>query len=383
MEHFDVIVVGGGLAGLTAAIHLSRQGHHVLVFEKTKYPHHKVCGEYVSNEVIPYLSRLGVSLATVHAVEIHSLSLSTMQGRHIETGLPLGGKGISRYAFDDLLYRRALACDVHFQFQNVVDITYRGDSFEVLTYSNETYTSKLVVGAYGKRNGLDKTLNRDFVSKKSGWLAIKGHYEYDDFAQHSVALHSFNGGYGGLSMTETGAVNFCYLVSYASFRKQTTLDSFNANVVAQNPFLGKFLRNAVPIFEKPLTIAQISFRRKRAVKNHILMCGDTAGLIHPLCGNGMAMAIHSAKIAAELIDDFLTQDSHNARKSHKTRQLDDLEREYQKQWNIHFKKRLWMGRHLQALLLNPELSTLALSTLIKQPRILRGLIQNTHGKPIA
>jgi len=35
-----------------------------------------------------------------------------------------------------------------------------------------------------------------------------------------------------------------------------------------------------------------------------LMIGDTAGLIHPLCGNGMAMAIHSAKIASELIGDF-------------------------------------------------------------------------------
>lgn len=375
MEHFDVIVVGGGLAGLTTAIHLSRQGHHVLVFEKTRYPHHKVCGEYVSNEVLPYLNRLGVSLEAAKAVEIHSLSLSTMRGRHIETGLPLGGKGISRYAFDELLYHRALACGVHFQFQNVVDITYNGNKFEVRTYSDETYTSKLVVGAYGKRNSLDKTLNRDFVSKKSDWLAIKGHYEYDDFAQHSVALHSFNGGYGGLSKTETGAVNFCYLVSYASFRKQATLDSFNANVVAQNPFLGKFLRNAAPIFEKPLTIAQISFRRKKAVKNHVLMCGDTAGLIHPLCGNGMAMAIHSAKIAAGLIDDFLRKDSNNNQ--------ENLEKEYQKQWNIHFKRRLWMGRRLQSLLLHPELSTLALSTLIKQPRILRRLILNTHGKPIA
>jgi hypothetical protein len=54
-------------------------------------------------------------------------------------------------------------------------------------------------------------------------------------------------------------------------------------------------KNAVIQFEKPLTISQVSFEEKKC-ENHIIMIGD-AGLIHPLCGNGMAMAIHSAKLA--------------------------------------------------------------------------------------
>ncbi len=119
MRRYDVIVVGGGLAGLTAAIDLSQKGLRVLVIEKHTYPHHKVCGEYVSNEVLPYLSGLGVSLDAEKAIAINRLKFTTVQGRFLETDLPLGGKGISRYAFDELLYRRAVQAGADFQFQNV------------------------------------------------------------------------------------------------------------------------------------------------------------------------------------------------------------------------------------------------------------------------
>lgn len=373
MQHYDVIVVGGGLAGLTAAIDLSQKGHQVLVFEKRMYPHHKVCGEYVSNEIVPYLRQLGVSLEAADAVPINILKVSTVHGKYLESALPLGGMGISRYAFDHLLYRRALTSGADFQFINVASVEFETSIFKVVTDSDETYTSNMVIGAYGKRSSLDKALNRDFIHKKSSWLAVKAHYKFDAFPEHLVALHNFKGGYAGLSQTETGAVNFCYLASYTSFQQEKSIDSFNANVVSENPFLRKFLKEAIPIFDEPLTIAQISFHPKKAVENHMLMCGDTAGLIHPLCGNGMAMAIHSAKIAAELIDDFLKKEN---------RKRTDLENDYQVQWSSHFRRRLWMGRRLQSLLLNPKLSDIALSAMVGQPRLLQKLIKSTHGKPI-
>jgi len=56
---FDVLIIGGGLAGLTCAIHLSRQNVPVAVIEKNTFPNHKVCGEYVSKEVLGYLKKAG------------------------------------------------------------------------------------------------------------------------------------------------------------------------------------------------------------------------------------------------------------------------------------------------------------------------------------
>ncbi|MEM1123715.1 MAG: FAD-dependent oxidoreductase, partial [Bacteroidota bacterium] len=57
---YDVAIIGGGLAGLVNAVHLSKAGVKVLVLERNTYPKHKVCGEYVSKEVLPYLESIGI-----------------------------------------------------------------------------------------------------------------------------------------------------------------------------------------------------------------------------------------------------------------------------------------------------------------------------------
>jgi hypothetical protein len=65
------------------------------------------------------------------------------------------------------------------------------------------------------------------------------------------------------------------------------------HVLSQNPYLKEICTWSLQ-FDKPLTISQVSFE-ENCVDDHILMIGDTAGLIHPMCGNGMAMAIHMQK----------------------------------------------------------------------------------------
>tara|TARA_R110002051_G_scaffold257435_6_gene316465 strand:- start:8601 stop:9719 length:1119 start_codon:yes stop_codon:yes gene_type:complete len=368
---YDICIIGGGLAGLTAAIHLAQKQCCVIVFEKLEYPNHKVCGEYVSNEIIPYLKSLGITLP--NEVEIKKLQFSTLQGNSITVELPLGGIGISRYTFDYLLYKKALTLNIKFVFEAVTSVNFETDSFRIQTDSGLTFISKTAIGAYGKRANIDKYLKRSFIEKKSSWLGVKAHYQLPDFPKNIVALHNFKGGYGGLSKTETGAVNFCYLVNYKTFKLEKDIESFNKKIVSQNPFLKTFLKEAIPIFNQPLSIAQISFDKKNPVENHILMCGDSAGLIHPLCGNGMAMAIHSAKIASELLFEYL-----NA--SNPDRNF--LEKKYQKQWNTTFKYRLWMGRNLQWLLMQNSLSNFIMKIVSRSPILLRLLIKQTHGKPI-
>lgn len=373
MKKADVIVVGGGLSGLTLAIHLAQSDISVLVIEKEGYPNHKVCGEYVSNEVRPYLTSLGVPLNSIPTPDITTLQISTRNGKSLTTQLPLGGFGISRFAFDELLYRTALNAGVQFLFDTVTDIYFSADMFTVTTASNTKYRTEIAVGAYGKRALLDKKLDRGFSKQKSPWLGVKCHYTLDDFPENLVALHNFEGGYAGLSKTESGAVNFCYLTTFESFKKQGSIPEFNAKCVVKNPHLADFLGRAKPVFEKPLSIAQISFTEKKPIIDHILMCGDSAGLIHPLCGNGMAMAIHAAKLAGEGIIAYF-KDSGADRET--------LEQRYTQQWQAHFGSRLRMGRHLQRLLLNDTASAIAMHTVANSKKIVRAMIRRTHGKPI-
>src|ERR1043165_1990412 len=94
---FDAIIVGGGLAGLVSAIELSRAGYRVLVLEKKQYPFHKVCGEYVSNEVLGYLQSLGFDPHAFGASRIAKLRVSTPSGKNMRAPLQPGGFGLSRY----------------------------------------------------------------------------------------------------------------------------------------------------------------------------------------------------------------------------------------------------------------------------------------------
>lgn len=371
MEQATVIIIGGGLAGLTAAIDLSRDQVPVILFEKREFPHHKVCGEYISKEVLPYFDALGLSLEELNPPELSVLKYSTARGNALEVPLPLGGLGISRYALDDFLFRKAVENGVDVRQETVSSVEYKNGGFRVETPGN-IFGARVVLGAFGKRSSLDRTLERPFFKQPAPWLAFKSHYRNEGFPENQVGLHNFKGGYCGLSRTETGLVNVCYLVSYRSFRKHKDPEEFTEIVLRKNPFLDEFFSGAVPVFDKPLSIGQVSFRKKSVVEGHVLMLGDAAGLLHPLCGNGMAMAIHSAKIAVECVQMFLRGTSDQA----------SLEKNYRVRWNKRFRSRLQAGRWLQHVLLDQRLSEASQSVLSRMPFLLPGIIKKTHGTSI-
>ena len=367
----SVSIIGGGLAGLTAAIDLLKRNYEVIIFEKNEYPKHKVCGEFISNEVLPYLKELGVDIKSLQPTHIKRTQLSNISGKTIKAELPLGGFGISRYKLDNYLYEKVLELGGKVVNDSVISIDFSNDIFTISTQNNKIFTSKVVLGAFGKRSNLDIELKRNFIQQKSPWLAVKAHYS-GNFPNDLVGLHNFEGGYCGISKVENDAINICYLVQYESFKKHKNINDFQENVMFKNININKVFKESTLLFENPLTISQISFEDKPKIENHILMLGDAAGLIHPLCGNGMAMAIHSAKLASELVDEFL---------KNKISRL-SLESKYKSIWNKTFKKRLQFGKLLSKVLLNPYLSKVTMNLLHLFPFMLPIIIKKTHGKPI-
>ncbi|MGF1922930.1 MAG: NAD(P)/FAD-dependent oxidoreductase [Bacteroidia bacterium] len=371
-NELDVLVIGGGLAGLTAALHLQKSGVNVTVIEKNAYPSHKVCGEYISNEVLPYLKWLDLDIERLNANILTLLQLTTVKGKSITAKLPLGGFGISRHELDLFLYQHLINRGVTIIKDSAVAIEFVGDSFSVALRSGKTLSATHVIGAYGKRSSIDMKLGRSFVQRKSPFLAVKGHY-IGDFPKDVVAIHNFKGGYCGVSKVENDKINICYLTNYRTFRQYKNITTYQENVLYQNKNLEKIFEQCTALFEEPLVVGQLYFGEKQRIENHILMVGDSAGLIHPLCGNGMAMAIHSAKIAAELLVKF-------QRRLIVSRA--ELEHLYCQQWNDEFKTRLKMGHILSTLLRKEKLSNFLLSGLIKLPALLNQIILHTHGKPI-
>ena len=197
ISNYDVIIIGGGLAGLCNAIHLSKFGKSVLLIEKNGYPKHKVCGEYISNEVLPYLQFLEINPFDFGAVKIDNFQLSTTNNKLIAAKLPLGGFGISRYQLDFVLSEKAKENGVTILQKTVLNIDFKGDVFNIETKENNTFSSKIAIGAFGKRSLLDVKMERDFIKKKSPYLGVKIHVK-GDFQEDLVALHNFKGGYCGV-----------------------------------------------------------------------------------------------------------------------------------------------------------------------------------------
>ena len=367
-----ILILGGGLAGLTAAIHLSKLGHDVTVIEKNDYPKHKVCGEYISNEVVNYFNWLELYEVFKVSHPIHKFRLEIDKSQHSEVVLPLGGFGISRYLLDNLLYQKAKSQNCTFIHESVNDIVFQHNQFKITLSSGLEILTPIAIGSFGKRSAIDVSLKRRFIQEKSHWLAVKSHY-HGSFPDNLVGLYNFEGGYCGVSKVENDKLNICYIVQTAVFRRYKNIPEFTENVLFKNEVLKEIIANSTPLFEAPMTISQISFDAKKAMENHIIMIGDSAGLIHPLCGNGMAMAIHSAKIASELIHKSL---------KNKVLNRGILEEEYEKIWNKTFKRRLKVGRILSYLLLNPKLTKMSLKIVAKSPKLFKLIIKKTHGNLI-
>ena len=368
----DIIIIGGGLAGLCNAIHLSKFGAKVLLIEKNEYPKHKVCGEYISNEVLSYLEFLDVNPFDFGAVKIENFQLSTTKNKVISAKLPLGGFGISRYQLDFILSEKAKENGVIVLLDSVINTNFKNDTFTIETKGNQSFQSKICIGAFGKRSSLDVKMERDFIKKKSPYLGVKIHVK-GSFPKNLVALHNFKGGYCGVSKVENNAINLCYITNFSAFKKYKNIDEFQENVVFKNIFLKEMFQNSKPIWEQPLSISQVSFKTKKPIENHMIMCGDSAGMIHPLCGNGMSMAIQSAQIASKLILNYLKGeiDTRN-----------QLEKQYIRQWNKQFKWRLKTGHFIAMLFRKDRIASVLLEVLKRIPFLLPIIIKQTHGKPI-
>jgi len=371
-KYFEIIIIGGGLAGLCNAIHLSKAGKKVLLIEKNSYPKHKVCGEYISNEVLPYLQFLEVNPFDFGAVKIDDFQISTTNNKLLSAKLPLGGFGISRHQLDFILSEKAKENGVVILQDSVLNVGFNNDIFTVETKENNNFRSKIAIGAFGKRSLLDVKLQRDFIRKKSPYLGVKIHVK-GDFPSDLVALHNFKGGYCGVSKVENNAINLCYITNYSAFKKHKNIDDFQKNIVFKNTFLKDIFKNTNPIWTKPLSISQISFETKNPVENHMIMCGDAAGMIHPLCGNGMSMAIQSAQIASKLVLNYI-EGNILTRK--------ELENKYISRWKKQFKWRLKVGHFIAMLFRSDKIANVLLQILRRFPFLLPIIIKQTHGKPI-
>jgi flavin-dependent dehydrogenase len=370
---YDVGIVGGGLAGLALAIQCADKGFVVALFEKETYPFHKVCGEYISMESWDFLERIGVPLSALNLPIITSLNVSDAAGSTSTFKLPLGGFGISRYKLDHILYEIAVRKGVDvITGTKVSNVRLYEDIFEITTATGK-YLTRVTTGSYGKRSNIDIKLNRSFAQQKpnklNNYIGVKYHVRYQHQPE-TIALHNFKNGYCGISKIEDDKCCLCYLTTANNLKDNAnSIPQMEKNLLGKNPALNKIFSEAEFLYEQPLVISQISFANKTQVEDHMLMVGDAAGMITPLCGNGMSMALHASKIAFVAIDKYLKKQCERK----------EMEQEYASNWKRNFSNRLWVGRRVQELFGGNTSTALFLKAMNTFPAIAKQVIRFTHG----
>jgi flavin-dependent dehydrogenase len=371
---YDCAIIGGGVAGLTLAIQLAQAGRQVVLFEKETYPFHRVCGEYISMENYDFLCRIGVPLAEMNLPKMTRFTVSSPTGVALHHPLDIGGLGLSRYRLDQLLAGLAREHGAIVQEgTKVTDVVFADDQFTI-TAGDAIYQARTTCGAWGKHANLDAKLNRAFLEpsrRERQFVAAKYHLQVD-FPDATVEMHNFKDGYCGLSPVGNGLTNCSYISDVRNLRAHgNSIAEMERQVLMQNPLLRPYLLEAQRAGTPPLVISQITFRERSTVDAHVLMLGDAAGTIAPLCGNGMSMGMNASFLLQRLLLDFL-----DGRISRAT-----LEQRYTRAWRSLLSLRITAGRLIHQVFGQPQLTTAGIRVLKRLPFMTDFILKLTHGQP--
>jgi flavin-dependent dehydrogenase len=346
----------------------------VVVFEKNKYPFHKVCGEYISMESWDFLESLGLPLSELHLPIIKNLGITSDRGFMLNHRLQMGGFGISRYSLDHYLFEIALKKGVRVMENcRVQNVERDGEQAYHVTTSLGVFQTDVVCGSYGKYTPQFIHLheNENTPNNALNYIGVKYHVK-TEFPADRIELHNFSDGYCGISKVDQGWNCLCYLTTSRNLLENgKDVRSMEENVLYQNPFLKRYFTQSEFVNRQPLMISNVHFQKRQTDSDGIFLLGDAAGSITPLCGNGMSMGMRASQmLARELMQFFEKKQSREA-----------ALKNYHLAWNAAFGTRIKAGYHLQKLFGKSRTTDFALKALHNMPGLTNRIIALTHGEP--
>jgi len=318
----DALVIGGGIAGSAVAALLARAGRDVVAIERKPGPHDKVCGEFISSEAALYLRDLGIDLDAIGAVRIAKVRICA-RNSVVESDLPFSAFSVSRRVLDETILKSAAARGAEVWRGHAVRSLHPLDGRWIAETDDGAKTAAqdafLATGKHDLR-GWKRPLGR-----QNDLIAFKLHFcltaEQTARLNSSVELFLFPGGYAGLELVENGIANLCLVIRRAHFalldnRWDRLLSALRDELLP----LYERLAGAEARWERPLAIASIPYGHVQNRGDGPWRLGDQAAVIPSFCGDGIAIALHSARLAAHY---YVTGKTAPQFQSHLARDISD------------------------------------------------------------
>ncbi|MEX1137978.1 MAG: FAD-dependent monooxygenase [Bacteroidota bacterium] len=378
-QRFDILIIGGGPAGSSAAIELALGGMNVAVAEKRSFPREVLCGEFLSGEVARAIRHFGLYDEFL-ALRPHKITTFTFTPENdLRTTHPLGFEAwaLKRSLLDHMLLKKAEAVGATViqpaevisieGMQGRLDVQYRTPD------SRGSLTAATVIAAYGKQNLLDKSLKRNFVSNRSGLSGVKYHVHrnaFREFPDGDIRIFASQGIYCGINRISEDEATLCFLADQSEGDRHPT-DALARLLRNNKGFRALFREDLLLELKKiqPFGTGNIFFGRKNVIENGMYMIGDAAAVIAPLAGDGIGMAIESGQLVARV----LTEAKQDSLDRQQTETL------YTREWKRLFGKRLAFASFSQGIAMNSWGGNAGGWVLRAFPQIAKSIIRGTRG----
>lgn len=303
---WDVAIVGAGPAGATAAYHLAKKGHKVLLLDKKFFPRDKVCGDGLIPDTLACLERMEL-LSKVESEGHRVNSVQVFSPSRIECEIPGNFLTLKRYKFDAIIVEHAIASGAHFIQDSVLGVEFSSDKVSLKTTDGDIVNARVCILATGARTELAQKLGL-VTQRQANAMAIRC-YVHSSFPIDKLVFsfdRSILPGYAWIFPLGNREFNVGYgIFGEKKFLANNNLRESFATFISRFPLATELLENGRII--SPIKGAMLRCGltgTDLTVSGNLLMIGETIGTTFSFTGEGIGKAMESGEISAEVVDNY-------------------------------------------------------------------------------
>ena len=372
MKPYDIVIIGGGPAGTSAALFLEKKGYRIALLDQAFFPRDKVCGEFISPAADDIFSDLGIlkSIDDLNPTKLSGVVLSAYESSYLQVDYPVSANGrvmtslsVERSMLDNLMINHVRNSKVQLlEGFKVTDLLFEGENVCGVKGYDEvkkefSIKAKIVIDAGGRNSISLRRLNLKKGSSQKGKIALAAHWEGVKELGPYCYMHISDPGYTGIAPVGKNRANVVLVVDRNKLAG-ANIEQFFMKTVLGNQLRRGILGAGAPV-EKIRVMDTLSYSVKKPKCGGLILVGDATGFIDPFTGEGIYLSLRSSQLAVEVINNAFDRSDFSSRQFQR----------YDKMRRKEFREKNILSKALQYLIYKPTLCKRVVESLIRQKEL--------------